>query len=50
MCFVDYGKAFDKFRHVDLFNILKASDLDRNYLQQKSAVRVANEESSNQEI
>ena len=28
VCFVDYEKAFDKVKHVDLFNMLKAADLD----------------------
>ena len=58
MYFVDYEKAFDKAKHVDLCNMLKAADSDgknlrlmRNfYWKQKSAVRVADEESSKQKI
>ena len=58
VCFVDYEKAFDKGKHVDLFNMIKDAGLDgkdlrllRNlYWKQKSLVRVANEESPSQEI
>ena len=58
VCFVDYEKAFDKVRHVDLFRMLKEAGLDgkdlrllRNlYWKQKSTVRVADEESSSQDI
>ena len=57
-CFVNFEKAFDKVKHVDLFNMLGALDLDgrdlrsmRNlYWNQKAPVRVANEESMRQEI
>ena len=53
-----YEKASDEVKHVDLFNMLGALDLDgknlclmRNlYWNQNAAVRVANEESTRQEI
>ena len=58
VCFVDYEKAFDKVKHVELFNMLKNLNMDgkdlrllRNiYWKQKAAVRVGNEESTMQEI
>ena len=58
VCFVDYKKAFDKVRHVDLFRMLKEAGLDRKdlrlmrnlYWKQKSTMRVADEESSSQDI
>ena len=57
-CFVDYEKTFDKVKHVDLFNMLGALDLDGKdirlmknlYWNQNAAVRVAKEEIMRQEI
>ena len=57
-CFVDYEKAFDKVRHVKLFEILKdlkVDDKDLNllknlYWSQKASVRVGEEISVWQEI
>ena len=57
-CFVDYEKAFDKVKHLNLFDMLKNLDLDgkdlrllRNlYWNQKASVKVADEESMKQEI
>ena len=51
-------KAFDNVKHLYLFKMLKGADIDgkdlrlmRNlYWKQKSSVRVADEESSSQEI
>ena len=56
--FFNYEKAFDKVKHVELFNILKTLNINGNELQllrnlywkQKAAVRVGNEESTKQEI
>ena len=58
VCFVDYEKAFDKVRHVELFKMLKEAGLDgkdlrliRNlYWKQKASVRVGDETSTSQEI
>ena len=56
VCFVDYGKAFYKVKHVELFKMLKDLNIDGNdlrlqsnlYWKQKAAVRVRNEESTRQ--
>ena len=58
ICFVDYEKAFDKVRHVDLMEILKNLMLDGKdlrviqnlYWNQRAAVRIANDKSSWQDI
>ncbi|GFN87735.1 hypothetical protein PoB_001424100 [Plakobranchus ocellatus] len=53
-CFIDYSKAFDKVRHVELFRILEKLDIDgkdlrviRNlYWDQTASVRIEGEHSS----
>ena len=58
ICVVDYGKASDKFRHVELSKILKEAGLDGGdhrlmrdiYWKQKASVRVGIETSMSQEI
>ena len=56
--FADNVKVFVKFKHVDLFNKLKALDLDvknlhlmrKLYWNQKAAARATNKENMRQEI
>ncbi|GFO33992.1 endonuclease-reverse transcriptase [Plakobranchus ocellatus] len=53
LCFIDYSKAFDKVRHVELFRMLEKLDIDRKdlrvirnlYYDQTASVRIEGEHS-----
>ncbi|GFN76183.1 endonuclease-reverse transcriptase [Plakobranchus ocellatus] len=48
LCFIDYAKAFDKLKHVELFRMLETLDIDRKdlrvirnlYWDQTASVRI----------
>ncbi len=58
VCFVDYEKAFDRVKHVDLMKMLEGLEIDGKdlrlihnlYWNQEAAVRVVDKESETQSI
>ncbi len=58
VCFVDYEKAFDRVKHVDLMRMLEGLEIDGKdlrlihnlYWNQEAAVRVGDKEMETQSI